>query len=238
MKRLIERTLLTMGLAGGMLPAFADAMHHGEEAIHMISFDRLELHAGDGDIPLFWEAQAWRGGDIDRVWLRSRGELHDGSIREGELQFAYRRAVSAYWDVSAGWRGELRPAPHRHWLALGLHGLAPWFIDVDADLYIGESGRSALRLEASHEILFTQRWILEPALELDAHGRDDPARAAGAGLSSLSAGMRLRYDISRKFSPYVGAQWKKYYGETADLVRAADGDTEEGIVLAGVRGWF
>lgn len=238
MKQPIGKTLLMGVLACCAFSASADAMHHGGKTIHMFSADRLELRADDGDALLHWEAQAWRGGDPDRLWLRTRGEYDDGRVQDGELQLSYRRAVSAYWDVSAGWRGELRPAPHRHWLGLGLHGLAPWFVDIDADLYLGESGRSALRVEASHEVLFTQRLALEPSVEVEAYGRDDAARALGAGLSSLSMGLRLRYDINRKLAPYAGVLWKKHYGDTAELMRAGGAETENGYLLAGVRAWF
>ncbi|MDR2877410.1 MAG: copper resistance protein B [Chromatiales bacterium] len=238
MKYHSEKILLTTSLVCHTLCACAAAVHHEQATTQMFSADRLELHAGRGDPLLYWEIEAWRGEDLDRLWLRTRGEQSDDAMRTGELQLAYRRAVSAFWDVSTGWRGELRPDPSRHWLALGLHGLAPWFVNIDANLYLGESGRSALRVEANQEILFTQRLILEPTLEINAYGRDDPARAIGAGLSTLSASLRLRYAINRKFAPYAGALWEKHYGETAQMIRVNGGKTSAGIVLAGLRFWF
>ena len=55
---------------------------------------------------------------------------------------------------------------------------------------------------------------------------------------SLDAGIRLRYEITRKFAPYIGVSWEKGFGRTASLMRAA-GESDDAVRLAvGLRGWF
>lgn len=37
------------------------------------------------------------------------------------------------------------------------------------------------------------------------------ASGLGAGWSNLHAGLRLRYEIHRKFAPYIGVTWGKIF---------------------------
>ncbi|HVL02034.1 MAG TPA: copper resistance protein B [Dongiaceae bacterium] len=205
-----------------------------------ITLDQLELRDTEEGTATAWDGQLWLGDDLNRLQLNSEGEfLHsDSNTEEAELQLLYSRAVSAYWDFHAGWRGDLQPTPERHWLALGMAGLAPYFVDVNATLFLGNEDRSALRLELEYELLFTQRLALVPELELNAYGRNDPETGTGAGLSDLETGLRLRYEITREFAPYVGVHYWKQYGNTADFSEA-DGEDSDGVAaVAGLHIWF
>ncbi len=104
--------------------------------------------------------------------------------------------------------------------------------------YLGEGGRTALRLDTEYELLFTQKLILQPRIEANAYGKDDAGRGLGSGLSDLTAGVRLRYEIRREFAPYVGVEWGRRFGETGDLARAAGEDASETAFVAGLRFWF
>ena len=50
--------------------------------------------------------------------------------------------------------------------------------------------------------------------------------------------MRLRYEISREFAPYVGVSWERQFGDTARLSRRAGEDTGRVSLVGGVRFWF
>jgi copper resistance protein B len=50
--------------------------------------------------------------------------------------------------------------------------------------------------------------------------------------------LRLRYDIRREFAPYIGVNFEKSFGSTADFARAAGEDEEETSFVAGLRVWF
>jgi copper resistance protein B len=117
-------------------------------------------------------------------------------------------------------------------------GLAPYFFDIDAALFVGDAGRTSARLQVEYEIMLTQRLVLVPDIELNLYGKDDPATGIGSGLSNIEAGLRLRYEIRREFAPYIGLNWTKLYGDTADFARAEAADTDYIQFVFGVRAWF
>lgn len=198
--------------------------------------DRLEWR-DDGSGPA-WEGLAWIGGDLDRLWLRSEGEAGDDGIEHGEVEVFYGRSLTPWWDLLAGLRHDIGEGPSRTWLALGVQGLAPYKFEVDATLYLGHGGRSAAVLEAEYDTLLTGRLVLQWQAAASLHGRDDAAAGIGSGLSTVEAGARLRYEITRRFAPYVGVEFERAFGDTAQL-RRAHGEPDSGRrVVAGVRFWF
>lgn len=220
--------------------AGADAHAHGEgdPVLGKLMIDALEVHEVEGDDPLRWDVEAWLGRDLSKLWLKSEGRRNDGATEAAELQLLYARAVTPFWDVQAGWRGDLEPGPHRDWLALGLRGTAPYFVDVDAALFVGTAGRTALRVKAEYEWRLTRRLILGPELEVNAYGKDDPELGLGAGLSTAQLALRLYYRPVPQFSPYVGVEGRRRFGETEDFARAGGRAPDDAWLLAGVRAWF
>ena len=232
------------------IPALTDAdraaafptTSHGHEAhdqrIHSYWLaDRLEWQDTDNGA-LAWEGLAWIGGDIDRVWLRTEGEAEDGDIGHANAEVLYGRAVTAWWDVVAGVRHDFGEDPSRTWAAFGVQGLAPQKFEVEATAYVGAGGRTAVTLEAEYDTLLTNRLVLQWSAEAELHGRDDPARGIGSGLSTLEAGARLRYEFTRRFAPYVGVEWERGFGRTADFRRADGHALEDTRLVAGNRFWF
>lgn len=220
--------------------ALADPAMEDDPLLVMVMVNRLEIgeDIGEHDTPLAWEADCWLGRDLDKLWIKSEGEYADSRVEETELHVLYSRAVSPYWDVQAGWRGDLRPEPERNWFALGMHGLAPYFFEVDAALFLGESGRTGLRLGLEYELLLTRKLILAPEVELNLYGDNDPATSTGSGLSELAAGLRLRYEIRREFAPYIGVTWWRKYGDSADYARQEDEPAEDRRWVIGIRAWY
>lgn len=201
--------------------------------------DRFEAVRGDDDDAFtVYDVLAWYGGDYERLWFKSDGEVNGGRLEDARSELLWGHAIAAYWDAQLGVRYDSGEGPDRGWLAVGVQGLAPYWFEVEATVYLGEQGRTALRLEAEYELLFTQRLILQPRLEASFYGRRDAERQRGSGLSSLEAGLRLRYEIRRELAPYIGIERVARYGETADLVRAAGEDPKDTRLVAGVRFWF
>jgi len=203
----------------------------------MVMIDRFEWRGGDGS-QYAWDARAWYGGDYHKIWLEAEGDRTEDATQKSRLEAGWERIVSAWWSVRAGLRHDAGEGPARDWAGVGFAGLAPGFIDTKATLYLGEDGRSALRMTFERDLLFTQRLVLQPKLELDAFGKDDPEKQIGSGLSSLELGLRLRYEWRREFAPYLGLSWTGHFGETAELREAAGDDSGEFAWLAGVRAWF
>ncbi len=234
MKKIIYLVTIIAAMIG---TAQASGMED-DPLLTMLIVDQFELQTGSGDDPLVWDAEGWIGKDLHKLWIKTDGEYRDGSLEEIEVQALYSRAIAPFWDVQAGWRRDIRPEPNRDWLALGIKGLAPYYFDVDVAVFIGDEGRTAARLQFEYEVMFTQRLILVPELELNFYGKDDPAVGTGSGLSDIEAGLRLRYEIRREFAPYIGVNWTRLYGDTADYAREEGEDTDDFRFVAGIRFWF
>jgi copper resistance protein B len=215
-------------------------MHdHGDNpVIAKLILDKFEVQDAVGENPLTLEAQAWIGTDLNKFWLKTDIEQRDGSIAEAEVQALYSRAIAPYWDLQMGIRQDLKPAPSQHWGVLGIHGLAPYFFEIDTALFIGDGGKTALRFSAEYECLFTQKLILAPEISLSMYGQNDWQAGTAAGLSELAAGLRLRYEIKREFAPYVGLSWNKSLGATADMARSNGESAADTRLVAGLRIWF
>ncbi len=234
MKKYIVLLFATLTMAG---TAQGSGMYD-DPLLAMLLVDQFEIQAGSGDDPLVWDAEGWVGKDLNKIWIKTDGEYSDGSMEEMELQALYSRAIAPFWDLQAGWRRDIRPSPDRDWLALGVKGLAPYYFDIDAAVFLGDNGRTAARLQFEYEFMFTQRLILVPELAFNFYGKDDPAAGIGSGLSDIEAGLRLRYEIRREFAPYIGVNWSHLYGQTADYAREDDEDTDDFRFVAGIRFWF
>ena len=215
-------------------------MRHGGGDIKLGSLliDRLEAVRTDNNTSAAYDLLAWYGGTFDRAVLKVEGDVDNGKLQDGRTEVLWGHAVSPFWDMQLGLRYDNGVAPDRSWLALGIQGLAPYWFEVNATAYVGDEGRTALRLGGEYDLLLTQRLILQPRLEAAFYGKRDAERALGSGLSDLSAGIRLRYEIRREFAPYVGVEWTGKYGGTAGYTRAAGQATAEARAVAGVRFWF
>ena len=191
-----------------------------------------------GSDPIVLEAQGWVGKDLNKLWVKVDVENVSGKTGEAELQFLYSKAIAPYWDVQVGWRHDKMPTPNRDWFAVGFQGLAPYFFEIDAAAFIGNNGQTALRLEAEYEIMLTQKLILTPEVEINAYSKDDEATGVGSGLSDIELGLRLRYEIRREFAPYIGVNWNKTYGDTANFSRDEGEDVSDTQFVVGIRAWF
>lgn len=215
------------------------ALGHREDdpLLAMVEIDRLELRDGDG-APRLLEAEAWAGYDLRKLWLSTEIERAGGSTEEAEVQLGWSRAFAPFWDLRLGVRRDFDPEPERSWAMVGVKGLAPYLFEVDAALFVGGSGRTALRLEAEYELALTQRLMLVPELEINAHGDDDEATGTGAGLSDIELGLRLRYEIRRELAPFIGVSWQRRFGNSADFARDAGEAIDSTQLLVGVHAWF
>ncbi len=223
------------GLENGHMPGMdmADDATH----VHML-FDRVEqFHSNDGNGQAI-DAQAWVGGDLDKLWLKVDGERSNGHLGATRTEALWNRAIATYWGMQTGVRHDFGDGPGRTWASFGFQGLSPYWFDIQATGYVGESGRTALRFEGEYDLLLTQRLVLQPDVKVSLYGKNDPDREIGAGLSDIDAGLRLRYEVSRKFAPYIGVVWNRKFANTARYARDSGNPVQETRVVAGLRIWF
>lgn len=200
-----------------------------------VYFDRLEYVKARGEEWTAYEGEAWYGNTYNRAVIKAEGEIASGKLQESKTQLLWRHAVSTFWDTELGVRFDHgQGAPNREWLAFGVKGLAPYWFDVDATAYVGPSGRTALGLKAEYDILLTQKLYLQPSVEVNFYGKNDERRGIGSGLADGTAGLRLKYEVTRQFVPYIGVEWSSKFGRTADYARAEGEAKQETRFVAGL----
>ena len=223
------------GLENGHMPG----MDMADDARHVrVLLDRVEqFHSSAGNGQAV-DAQAWVGGDLDKLWLKVDGERSKGRLGATRTEALWNHAIATYWGLQAGVRHDFGDGPGRTWASFGFQGLSPYWFDIQATGYVGQGGRTALRFEGEYDLLLTQRLVLQPDVKVNLYGRNDPDREIGAGLADIDAGLRLRYEISRKFAPYIGVVWNRKFSNTARYARDAGNPVQETRVVAGLRVWF
>ncbi|MBF0266414.1 MAG: copper resistance protein B [Gammaproteobacteria bacterium] len=244
MKKLkLKKSLFSAVVSAAMIassissPIFAGGMDD-DPIIGKVIIDQLEQRFTDGKDPYILEAQAWVGRDLNKLWFKIDSEWVDGENEELEVQALYSRAIDPYWDLQIGWRHNARPTPSQDWLALGFQGLAPYWVEVDAALFIADSGQVNARVSAEYEMMITQQLVLAPEASINFYSKNDAQQGIGSGLSDTQLGLRLRYEINREFAPYIGVNWTQKYGNTADHARDEGGDSSNVQGLVGIRAWF
>lgn len=214
------------------------ARENGGMTTATFMIDRAETRIGEGQNIYLWDLQAWYGGDIDKLWLKSEGEgAFGGGVEGAEVQALWSHAIGAWFDVQAGLRHDSRPDRRTH-AVLGVQGLAPYFFELDAAAFLSDKGEMTARVEAEYDQRITQRLILQPRAELSMSAQNVPEIGLGAGLTSIEAGLRLRYEFSREFAPYIGIDYESRLGETADIARTTGEDPDRLSLLLGLRTWF
>ena len=217
----------------------AFAMEEHEPKLLFFQADQFEYRNQDGKDSLKWDAQGWYGGDTDKLWLKTEGEKKTGGkIEDAEMQLLYSRLWTDFFDVQAGVRYDPEPNPRRGYAVLGAQGLAPYYFETGAALFLSNEGELSARFTAEYELLLTQRMILQPALELNLAAQDVEERGIGAGLNDIELGLRLIYEIRREFAPYIGVNWQRKLGKTHDIADRNGEDAEIPSLVAGIRFWF
>ncbi|CAB3654906.1 copper resistance protein B [Achromobacter piechaudii] len=235
----------------GSLPSSDGAAERGYDSYgihpHMMDnapawqvlFDKFGVSRNrDGQNALQWDGRYWYGTATDRLLLKSEGERESGGGSQGKVEAFWSHAVSPFWDLQLGARRDIGTGPKRNWAAIGIEGVLPYNVELETTAYVGASGRTALALKAEYDLLLTQRLIFTPELEASLYGKSDPARGVGSGLSSGSLSLRLRYEVTREFAPYIGVSFDRKFGQTARYASDAGDSRSQTALIAGVRFWF
>lgn len=204
-----------------------------------VLFDKFGVARNrDGQNALEWDGRFWFGTATNRLLVKSEGERESGGGSDGKIEALWSHAVSPFWDLQLGARRDIGTGPKRDWAAIGIEGVLPYNIELETTAYAGPSGRTALALKAEYDLLLTQRLIFTPELEASLYGKNDPERGVGSGLSQGSLSLRLRYEVTREFAPYVGVSFERKFGQTARYAADAGASRSQTAIMAGVRFWF
>jgi copper resistance protein B len=217
-------------------PEHAHPVHDNSIKSYVL-LNRLEAWDADPGTGLGWEGQA--GSVRTSIASGSAVKANARMVRPSRLIWKCSTAAVSprggmWWPVCVmtSSLGHLKTSP------LSVQGLAPMKFEVSATAYLGEGGQTAANVEAEYELLLTNRLILQPLVEVTAYGKNDPLRGIGSGLSTAEAGLRLRYEFTRKFAPYIGVVYERAFGNTADMRREHGESFEDTRLVIGLRTWF
>ncbi len=221
------------------LPGLAPPVMDNHVFAHVL-LDQFEGRTNGADNELRWDGEGWIGTDTNKLWIKSEGFSDGSNVSDGDQEALYDRPIPRmrYFDGQIGVRADLDSGPTRTWAAIGIEGLAPYFFQFAPTLYIRDGGNVAGRLSGSYDLLLTQRLIVQPEAELNFYSKDDSARKIGSGFSDLDAGVRVRYEVSRKFAPYIGFAYNGKYGNTASDARQSGETTSDPRFVFGLRLWY
>ncbi len=243
MNKIAKRALalcFPLASVAAVFPAPAVGEKLDEQVFTLVQIDELEYRAQDGDDLVTWQALGRIGTDRHKLALKTEGEfvLDSDKLERAEAQLLYQRPISNFFDAQIGVRHDFKPDPSRSYAVVGMFGLAPQWFEFDASLFASHKGDVSARFEAEYDLLLTQRLVLRPTAEVNAAFSDDKPIGVGAGFNDIELGLRLRYEFVREVAPYVGVNWERKLGKTADLARDAGEDDNVFSVVAGVRVFF
>ena len=207
---------------------------------YLLLLDQLEYRANDGEDTFNWDGIGWVGGDYQRLWIKTEGDVGlDTGDGEAELQLLYGKLISPFFDLQAGVKYDQvyssDGGPARASGVIGIQGLAPYIFEVDASVFVSQDGDVSARLGAEYQLLLTQRLVLQPELETNLAIQDVEEFGVGSGLNDIELGLRLRYEISRQFAPYAGVNWTRKFGDTADFAEEEGESTDNFALVGGLR---
>ena len=227
MKKILLTTLACIGFSQ---TAYASG---GDDPLRtMLLMDRFEVLNNDEHTRV-WEGSFYIGYDMDKLYLYGDGEATADGLESSQSELVYSRAIAPFWDAQIGLTYDKNANASKTWAEIAISGLAPYWFETRAALLVNGDGNVGLRLDAEYEALLTQKLILTPSLEADFYTQDDAELGLGSGLSTIEAGLRLRYEIKRELAPYIGVSWEKNFGTTY-----AYNPLNETNFLVGVRFWF
>ncbi len=227
--------LSILALATVVIPAYAESPAFGEDlTFSSVAIDRLEQQF-DIDIALL-DVEAWYGTDAHKFVAKLDAEV--GNDTDYELELLYGKPFSAYFDFQIGLQIIDDGGTAVAGLVAGFEGMTPYRIELDASATITEDGGALLSAEFERDFLLSEKLILQPRVEIDAALNDVDELGIASGFSNISVDLRARYEIHRKFAPYIGVSWQRALGDTGRLLEAVGGDKNVTAMVAGVAFWF
>jgi len=234
-KILSKAVLAVISISLFSATAFAEGKH--SQLFHAFILEGQTGINDSSDSTSSWELDGWYGGDYNKLWLKSEGEIHKSTVEDAEVQALYSRNIHNFWDAQVGIRHDIEPDATTY-AVIGVNGLAPYFFETEAHLFLSEDGDVTARIKQSNEFLVTQRLILEPYAEINLSAQDVPSKDIGTGLADGEVGLQTRYEYTRKFAPYVDINYGTKFGKTANLAEKNGEDTDSFNASIGLRIMF
>jgi copper resistance protein B len=236
---MLTRTIVIIAGFFVALPfvAFAGEMHeHGGQIFHKMTLE-TDVGASRNGTLSTWDFDGWIGSDNNKLWLKSEGEVLDGGTEKAEIWAIYSRNIATFWDAQVGVRYDDQPESTGY-LVAGFDGLAPYLFETEAHLFISDDGDVTARLHQERDILITQKLITQPYFEVNFSAQDVPQLELGSGITSGEFGLQTRYEITRKFAPYIDLRYERKFGETGIIAKNSGDNCDDAIASIGIKVMF
>lgn len=220
-------------------PVFAATSHGGDhpQIFHAFTVETDIGGAKDGGAQTF-DLDGWIGNDYDRLWLKSEQKTFGEYDQKSEIQALYGKNISQFWDAQFGVRHDFRTdfsSQNVNYLTLGFEGLAPYFFETNAQIFLSDQGNYSARLKQEIDVLITQKLIMQPYFEAEFFAQNVPKLNVKSGLAEIEAGILTRYEITRKFAPYLALRYHTKTFNTANLAQKNGERVNDAILSIGLR---
>ena len=212
---------------------------HGGQIYQQTTLESRWLRNNDGDGVLKSELETRIGTDENKIFIKVHADRSESEQAEYDAKVLYSRNVADFWDVQAGlrYRNDQNREVDQDQVdaAIGLHGLAPYFFETNAYLYVGQDNQTSLSLETERDVLLTQKLIVKPYLDLNVIFSDDSSYAQKTGLSTAQLGLETRYEINKKVMPFVDLSYSYRQGNEETAWQQQSSSENEWRYGAGIR---
>lgn len=180
-------------------------------------------------------AKAMFGPDFNKLQLyMNDAEMEKGVVDEADLDVFYWHLVDQFWAVKGGINYFYRPSKKPYWQpGIGLEGLMPYFIAVDARGYY-RAGSAKLDLELSRDTQLTNNFFIRLALRGIAATNTVAQDEIGNGLNQARFILTPYLRVMPGLNVFAEYERQRYYGRTSELVRADGESVTENTYTVGV----
>ena len=220
----------------------AHLKEHGGQIYQQTTLESKWLRNDNGQGALKSKLETRIGTDENKIFIKVHADKAESQQAEYDAKLLYSRNVADFWDVQAGLR--YRNDPNREVdqdqvdAVLGLHGMAPYFFETDAYVYIGQDRQVSFNLETERDLLLTQKLIIQPYLDINMVLSDDSNYAKKTGLNSVQVGLETRYEINKKVMPFMDVAYGYNKGVQETAWQKSSSSENEWFYGAGIRSKF
>lgn len=217
----------------------AHIKEHGGQIYQQTTVESKWLRNDDGEGFLKSKLETRIGTDENKIFIKVHADQAESQQAEYDAKVLYSRMLNDFWDVQAGLRylnNQNREVDQEQVGAIvGIHGLAPYFFETDAYLFVGQDQQVSFTLETERDLLLTQKLILKPYLDLNVIFSDDSSYAKKSGLSTAQLGLETRYEINKKVMPFVDVAYGYNKGNEETAWQQKSSSENEWLYGAGIR---
>lgn len=190
---------------------------HGGQIYQRTVLEQQWSKQADGQGQWSSELQTWVGTDENKILIRAHTNKAESESYHYDVAGLYSRNIATFWDAQVGFqylndRARIKDTDQVK-LMFGVQGLVPYYFETEAYMYVGQDDQLSLSFETERDILLTQKWIVQPYLNLNFVLQDHSKYAEKTGVNQAQFGVETRYEITKKIMPYLDVAYSYDAGQ-------------------------